>query len=194
MQLTVSVFVFISDQHKTRIVYVCLFPISKPLSIVFTAYTSVRITVTERSKKSDFLNKKIHCKPRLSVLKCFSFLSRDGGVGSLQKGSLQKSCYHLSQVKIFGRTNVSNCSVLKEASDSKVFVTSAVHQLTACFLVIRSQPSAVFSAHCRMRIGTEPLPGHDALTTSHRTRRPQSPLTVITVNCRNKISNPLANS
>ena len=136
-------------------------------SIVFMAYTSVRITVTECSKKSDFLNKKIHWKPRLSVLKCFSFFSRDGVVGSLQKG-----CYHLSQVKIFGKTNVSNCSVLKEASDSKVFVTSAVHQLTACFLVIRSQPSAVFSAHCRTRIGTEPLPGHDALTTSHRTRRP----------------------
>ena len=67
-------------------------PNIQPPSIVFMAFTSVRITVTERSKKSDFLNKKIHWKPRLSVLKCFSFLSRDGVVGSLQKG-----CYHLSQ-------------------------------------------------------------------------------------------------
>lgn len=35
-------------------------PNIQPPSIVFMAYTSVRITVTERSKKSDFLNKKIH--------------------------------------------------------------------------------------------------------------------------------------
>lgn len=160
-------FVFISDQHKTRIVYVCLFPISYPPPLSSWLTRLFELPSLSAVKKVIFLNKKIHWKPRLSVLKCFSFFSRDGVVGSLQKG-----CYHLSQVKIFGKTNVSNCSVLKEASDSKVFVTSAVHQLTACFLVIWSQPSAVFSAHCRTRIGTEPLPGHDALTTSHRTRRP----------------------
>lgn len=160
-------FVFISDQHKTRIVYVCLFPISNPPPLSSWLTRLFELPSLSAVKKVICLNKKIHWKPRLSVLKCFSFFSRDGVVGSLQKG-----CYHLSQVKIFGKTNVSNCGVLKEASDSKVFVTSAVHQLTACFLVIRSQPSAVFSAHCRTRIGTEPLPGHDALTTSHRTRRP----------------------
>ena len=81
-------FVFISDQHKTRIVYVCLFPISNPPPLSSWLTRLFELPSLSAVKKSDFFKQK---DPLEAPSFCFEMLLvfvQGRGSGQFAKGLL----------------------------------------------------------------------------------------------------------